>query len=147
MPKYNIKWDSGQMKNYLFEDEYMKIGINKNSNILEIKTKKVCDDTKELDKHITIINQYVKDTHPEKIIFSLTNLDQISKESLLNDKFLPCIGTNGVKTMAIVTGENKKVQTLVSELGAYLSPLKKEYDINSETFETYQKAMNWIKET
>lgn len=132
------------MMNYLFEDEYIEIGINKIPNVLEIKTKKVCEDIKELEKHITIINQYVKDTHPEKLIFSLTNLNQISKESLLKDKFLPCIGTNGVKIIAIVTGENKKVQTLVSELGAYVSPIKKAYDITSETFETYQQAMNWI---
>ncbi|MBS3778528.1 MAG: hypothetical protein KGY50_04475 [Candidatus Thermoplasmatota archaeon] len=132
------------MMNSLFEDEYMEIEINNIPKILEIKTKKVCDDTNELEKHIIIINQYVKDTDAKKLIFSLNNLDRISKESLLNDKFFPCIGTNGVKTIAIVTGENKKVQALISELGAYVSPLKETYNITSETFETYQQAMNWI---
>lgn len=128
----------------LFENEYMRINTLNNNRILEIKSRKVIDDIQELDRHITIINQYVKDTHVEKIILSLNNLDQISKESLLSEKFLPFISEYGVKNIAVITGTDKKVQTLLSELKSYLSPLSEQLNITSETFETFEQALEWI---
>ena len=130
----------------LFENEYMKIRSNTISGILEIKTKKVCDDVNELEKHIIIINQYVKDTGAKKLLFTLDTLEEISKESLLSEKLFPCIGAEGIKEIAVVTGDNRKVKTLVQELGSYVSPLKKQYRIRSEVFEKYESAVDWIND-
>jgi hypothetical protein len=128
----------------LFENEYMQIGRNPVHDILEIKSKKVCDDVIELDNHIAIIIRYVKDTQSKKIIFNLNNMDYYCKESLLYDKLVPSLGENGVKSIAAVTGKNEKVKTLLSELGAYLSPVEKQFHIIGENFETYQDAFQWI---
>ncbi len=130
----------------LFENEYMKIRSNTISGILEIKTKKVCDDVNELEKHIIIINQYVKDTGAKKLLFTLDTLEEISKESLLSEKLFPCIGAEGIKEIAVVTGDNRKVKTLVQELGSYVSPLKKQYRIRSEVFDKYESALDWIND-
>ena len=128
----------------LFENEYMEIKSNTTPGILEIKSKKVCDDIKELEKHIIIINQYVKDTDAKKLIFTLNTLDEISKESLLTEKLFPFIGAEGIQEIAVVTGDNKKVKTLVHELGSYISPLKRQYHIRTEVFDNYEPAVDWI---
>lgn len=128
----------------LFENEYMRIRAIEHESILEIKSKKACDDIQDLDRHLTIINQYVKDTHAKKIIFTLNTLDRICKESLLNEKLLPYIREYGVNNIAVITGTDKKVQSLLSELGLYLSPLTNQLHINSETFETFEQGLAWI---
>jgi hypothetical protein len=130
--------------NHLFENEYIKIGTDKSASITTIKSKKICDDITELDKNIALINHYIKDTKSKKIIFSLTNLDQLSKESLLKEKLFPTLGSVGVKEIAVVTGTNKKVQSFISEIGFYVTPVKEHYRINSETFEDYQQAIDWM---
>ncbi|HMA83443.1 MAG TPA: hypothetical protein VKP59_04360 [Candidatus Thermoplasmatota archaeon] len=128
----------------LFENEYMEIRSNTMPGVLEIKSKKVCDDINELEKHIIIINQYVKDTKAKKLIFTLDTLEEISKESLLNEKLFPFIGGEGIQDIAVVTGGNKKVKTLVHELGSYVSPLKRQYHIRTEVFDNYEPAIDWI---
>jgi hypothetical protein len=130
----------------LFETDYMIIGSNKIKGVLEIKSKKVCDDIAELEKNIMIINQYVKDTDAKKLIFTLNNLREISKESLLTEKLFPFFGLEGVHDIAVITGKNEKVKALVHELGAYVSPLKKQYNIQTELFDKYQPALDWIRE-
>ena len=128
----------------LFENDYMKIGTNNVYECLEIISKKDCDDIKELERHITIINQYVKDTQAKKLILMIDNLDKISKESLLSEKFFPFIGNLGVKNIAVITGEDEKVKTFVQELGSYVSPVKEKYKIITKRFENYQQALQWI---
>lgn len=130
--------------NHLFENEYMKIGTDKSLEFISIKSKKMCDRIFELDKNIALINHFVRDTKIEKIIFNLKNLNQISKESLLNEKLIPNLGKMGVTDIAIVTGTNKKVQSLLSEIGSYIKPVKRAYHIHSETFSDYHKAVDWI---
>ena len=130
----------------LFENEYMEIRLNTIYGLLEVTSKKVCDDVNELEKHIIIINQYVKDTGAKKLLFTLVTLEEISKESLLSEKLFPCIGAEGIKEIAVVTGDNRKVKTLVQELGSYVSPLKKQYRIRSEVFDKYESALDWIND-
>lgn len=130
----------------LFENDHLQIESNPRINILEIKNKQVCDDLNLLEDYLTIIDYYVKNTHAKKIVLCLDTFDQFPKESLLSEKFFPRIGEDGVTDIAIITGENKKVQTFISELGLYLAPIREQYHITSETFETYQQAIQWITE-
>lgn len=128
----------------LFDNEYLQIGRNPFHDILEIKSKKVCDDVIELENHIALIIQYVKDTQAKKIIFNLDNMEYYCKESLLYEKLFPALGKNGVKNIAAVTGKNEKIKTLLSEIGSYLSPVEEQFHIRGEKFETYQDAFQWI---
>jgi hypothetical protein len=128
----------------LFENEYMEIRTDTIQGILEIDLKKNSDNIKKFDEQIVIINQYVKDTKDKKLILKLNNLYEISKESILKEKFLPFIGEQKVKTVAVITGENMKVKTLISELDSYLASEKEHYDISLNLFETYEQAFQWI---
>lgn len=128
----------------LFENEYMEIRTNPIQGILEIDLKKNSDNIEKFDEQIVIINQYVKDTKDKKLILKLNTLYEISKESILKEKFLPFIGEQKVKTIAVITGENMKVKTLISELDSYLASEKEHYDISLNLFETYEQALQWI---
>ena len=128
----------------LYENEYMKILSDQKQGIVSVEIKKCCDDIQKLDEHLSIINQYVKDTRGEHIILQVEKLHEISKESLLNEKFLPFVGSCGVKDIAVITGENIQVKTLISELGTYIAPVKEKYQIITESFETYDQAVDWI---
>ena len=128
----------------LFENEYMKILTSPIQGILEIDIKRTSEDVDKLNEHIAIINQYMKDTKDKKLILNLNNFLEISKESILKEKFIPCIGEQGITQIAVITGENVKVKSLVSELDNYLKPEKEHYGVSFHIFEQYDQAVQWI---
>jgi hypothetical protein len=128
----------------LFESEYMEILTNPMQGILEVDIKRTSESIEKFDEHIAIINQYIKDTKNKKLIFKLNKLLMISKESIIKDKLIPFIGEQGIKDIAIITGENIKVKSLISELDNYLKHEKEQYGVSFCLFEQYDQALQWI---
>jgi len=128
----------------LFENEYMKILTSPIQGILEVDIKRTSEDVDKLNEHIAIINQYIKDTKNKKLILNLNNFLEISKESILKEKFIPCIGEQEITQIAVITGENVKVKSLVSELDNYLKHEKEQYGVYFNIFEQYDQALQWI---
>ena len=122
----------------------MEIITYPNQGILEIDVKRTSEDVDKLDAHIEIINQYIKDTKDKKLILKLNNLFEISKESILKEKFIPFVSEQGIKHIAVITGENIRVKSLISELDNYLKPEKEHYGISFNIFEEYAQALQWI---
>ncbi len=128
----------------LFENEYMEILTNPMQGILEVDIKKTSEDIEKFDEHIAIINQYIKDTKGKKLIFKLNKLLVISKESIIKEKLMPIFGEQEIKDIAIITGENIKVKSLISELNNYLKHEKEQYGVSFNIFEHYDQALQWI---
>lgn len=133
------------MMKTVFEDKYLQINLDDQLEILEVIGKKVCDDLIELKQIVLIIEQYSKETNSSKVIFKLEGVNSVGNDNIILKELLPFLGNLGVKNIAIITGKNEKTKVFFEELGNYLNPVKKQYDIQSKHFETRQDGFEWIK--
>jgi hypothetical protein len=132
------------MMNYLFENEYIRVNIGDDNKILEVVGKQTCDDFQIIKELLSIIEQCVKEAHSEKIIFQLEGFNTIGNDTFIYEEFLPYLGKFGVSQIAVITGKNQKTKVFFEELGQYLSPVRKQYRINSKLFENTNDCFKWI---
>ena len=130
----------------LYDDEYIRICRNHITDCLEIQGKTSCEKQIDFERSMDIINQFVKRTNTKKIVFSLIGFNTVGDESFISKDFLPVLGVLGVKHIAVITGHDDKTKVYFEELGFYNSPVKQEYDINAEHFESFDDAIQWIEE-
>lgn len=130
----------------LYEDKYIQICRNHITDCLEIQGKTSCEKQIDFERSMDIINQFVKRTNAKKIVFSLVNFNTLGDESFISKEFLPVLGVLGVKHIAVITGHDDKTKVYFEELSFYNSPVKKEYDIKAEHFESFDDGIKWIEE-
>ena len=133
------------MMNSLFENEYLRVNIGNDPTVLEVIGKQTCDDSQIIKELLCIIEQSVRIAHTEKIIFQLNGFNYVGDDTYIYEEFLPYLGKFGVSQIAIITGKNRKTKVFFEELGQYLSPIRKQYRIDSKLFETTNDCFKWIK--
>jgi hypothetical protein len=132
------------MMKTLFENEHIRINHDSEQKIVEVTGKQVCDDLQKIKQVLCIIKQYVKDASAEKIIFKLEGFNTVGDDAFIYDELFPYLGRVGVKHLAVITGQNRKSKVFFEELGQYLSPVRKQYHIESKQFETADQCFRWL---
>jgi len=135
------------MMNYLFENEFIRVNIADNNTVLEVIGKQICDDFQIIKELLIIIKKTVKEAHIEKIIFQLKGFNNVGDDAFIYNEFFPFLGKFGVHQIAVITGNDQKTKIFFEELGQYLSPLKKQYHIETKQFETTNECFRWIETT
>ena len=128
----------------LFENEKIAINIDNNKSLVEINAKQIIENREIIQQLLNIVKEHLKNVSADKIVFRLDDYYSVGDETVLFDDFIPFLGGLGVKTIAIVRGNDQRAKIFFEELGNYLNPVKKQYDIQSKQFQTKNNCYRWI---
>ena len=129
----------------LYEDAFIvtKKGILDNS--FEVIGKKEIESAVIFSEILVEIEQEVADYDFKNIIFVVDKIKYYPDETRFKMGFLPDLNRLGVKKLALVVGENKKIETFHKEFVNSLKSIEENLDIKIVVFTNIASAMEWIE--
>ncbi len=129
----------------LYEDAFIETKKGILDNSFEVAVKKEIESTAIFKEILVEIEQEVADYDFKNIIFVLDKIKYYPDETIIKMGFLPDLNRLGVKKLALVVGEDKKIETFHKEFVNSLKLIEENLDMEIVVFTNIVSALEWIK--
>jgi hypothetical protein len=128
----------------LYIDNYIEIKKQEKQDFLEILQKQQINDNIVFYTLTEKILQTVKENRCSSLIFIVNNIKYYPDTNYFQETYVPALGEQGVKSLAVVVGNDEDAKAFHKELDNSLSMVKQRYGLQLRFFSDASDAKAWV---